>query len=320
MIDLYASLPHYLDHLLDATEGLPVHVIVPTPEMHAHAARRGVTATRGNVTAPGGPTLVGGYVDARAVHRARPLGLVEHGAGQTYLDVEHQGYAGGPGWSRLDLVLSPGPHAADRWRAAYPHVTVCEIGAPRHAAHTAQQQPVVACTWHWPCGKSVESGTAWDAWHDAVGALEVPLLGTWHPRWSVARRRNQVRDWWAALGVAHTADPEAVFACADVLVCDNTSLAYEFAATGRPVVSLNAPHWRRDVEHGLRFWSHVPGLCLDAGDDLAAAIDAALCGAGEPERQAAVAHVYRGTTLDGRRLLDAWVRSHEGAAQYAPPG
>lgn len=310
MIDVYATWSHYLDHLLDATAGLDVRVVCPTEALAVHAYARGArNVTRGNVRMPGGPTLVAGYADARDTHASRPLALVEHGAGQTYLDVEHMGYAGGPGWSRLDLVLSPGPHAAARWRAAYPSLRVVEIGAPEHRPY-AGPTGLVAVTFHWRCNKTIESGTAWREWQDTVARLpRERLLGTWHPRWGERRGTNNLADWWTALGVEVAEDVEDVFARADVLVCDNTSLAYEFAATGRPVVSLNASWWRKDVEHGLRFWAHVPGIMLDPGDDLAAGIDAALTGAGEDARRAAVAHAYGGARDDGRAALASWVRA-----------
>jgi hypothetical protein len=75
---------------------------------------------------------------------------------------------------------------------------------------------------------------------------------------------------------------------------------YEFASTGRPVVVMNAPQYRRDVHHGLRFWDYPPGLQVDRPEQLADTIARALS---DPEparalRAAAVAETYAYT--DGR--------------------
>jgi glycosyltransferase involved in cell wall biosynthesis len=71
------------------------------------------------------------------------------------------------------------------------------------------------------------------------------------------------------LGLGWTADSTTFFRDVDVLVCDNSSLMFEMAALGRRVVALNAPWYRRDVTHGLRFWSHIPGPDVDDVDTLA---------------------------------------------------
>lgn len=289
MLTAYATQPHYIDHLAPVVAATGAPLLVPTEPLAAHARARHLPVEIGKPRQPGGPVLIAGYRCSYDVHRARPLVLLEHGAGQTYVDVNHMGYAGGEGWgTRLALVLSPGPHAAAAWRRSYPRTPVVEIGCPRldvlrrlspgPRSLRLDARVTAAVTFHWRCRKGVETGTAWDDWRAAVGNLaarpDVRLLGHWHPRWE--QERAPLRRWWEHLGVETVPSVERLFAQADVLVADNTSLLYEFAATGRPVLCLNGASWRRDVEHGLRFWSHVPGHMLDPGDDLLTGVLTAL--------------------------------------------
>jgi UDP-N-acetylglucosamine:LPS N-acetylglucosamine transferase len=93
-----------------------------------------------------------------------------------------------------------------------------------------------------------------------------------------------------------------------VYVCDNSSTIYEFAATGRPVVVLNGPHYRRDVHHGLRFWDAADvGIQVDHPRDLPDAIEEALR---DPEprrraREAALGIVYAHRTGAAQRAAAA---------------
>jgi len=95
----------------------------------------------------------------------------------------------------------------------------------------------------------------------------------------------------------------------------HNSTLYEFAATGRPVVVLNCPRYRRDVHHGLRFWDHIPGIQCDTPEDLPGAIELAL--EDPPElremREEAIAAVYpqhdgHATDRAVETLLGVWKR------------
>jgi len=222
------------------------------------------------------PVLVAGFVDVRALRRGRKVALVEHGAGQTYVGVRDGSYAGGRGRDRVSLFLCPSVSVADVNRAAYPDATVEVVGCPRldvlykarreYAQHRDGTR--VAVSFHWGCGLVPEAGSGWDAFRADVTALVADgrwqVLGHGHPRlWS------RVERWWRRLGVEPVEDWLSVVRRADVFVCDNSSTMFEACAVGLPVVVLNAPHYRRDVEHGLRFWEHAGmGPQVEPGDGL----------------------------------------------------
>ena len=99
-----------------------------------------------------------------------------------------------------------------------------------------------------------------DMLHNMVDALRTDgfeVIGTWHPRDTLGHKV------WKNLGIEATSDPDEVLRKATLLIADNTSLLYEAAHVGIPSIVLNAPWYRKDVEHGLRFWDHVPGAMVD---------------------------------------------------------
>jgi CDP-glycerol glycerophosphotransferase (TagB/SpsB family) len=127
----------------------------------------------------------------------------------------------------------------------------------------------VAWTTHWECHICPETRSSWLFYADWMGAILAnfraqgwKVIGHGHPRDERARVR------WEHLGVEWEPSDSGVFNRASLLIADNTSLMYEFASLGRPVLALNAPWYRRDVEHGLRFWSHCPGQMIDHPEQL----------------------------------------------------
>lgn len=305
-----ASEVQYWDHLEPVARALRPDVLVTagSTEVFRRAQAAGFDVRIGYPRHDEGPpVLVAGYLDAAHVHPARPLALMDHGAGQTYTTLSerhHAGQAGGTGWGRCELFLAPGPHAAEAWRHAYPDARVVELGGSPRLDHYAgryparAERPTVGMTWHWDMRVVMEARETWSYWHPAIARLrdadEWDLLGTAHPRiWP------QLRPQYERLGIEHTPDFETILERASVLLCDNSSAAYEFAALDRPVLSLNAPFYRRDIEHGLRFWQYVPGLQCDTHDELAGKVEDAYCDAHESlRRRRAVQRAY-GRLNDG---------------------
>jgi hypothetical protein len=266
-IDLYASRPHYASHMLPIRSALPVEargrMISPNPDnWWACEPDPGEFET----------VMVAGYCDLQAVQqRAKRIIYVEHGAGQTYpgdpRSAADPSYSGGIGHERVLLHVCPSETVADRWRNLHPALAAVAVGAPIldpwHCGarpFTAEPLPTVVLTFHWDCGLIPETRSAYRHYEDAIGrcvaawrAEGFAVAGHGHPR--VIGALGAV---WAAYGVP-TVNMGWVYDHADLLIADNTSVMYEFASLGRDVLCLNAPWYRRDVEHGLRFWSHPPG-------------------------------------------------------------
>jgi UDP-N-acetylglucosamine:LPS N-acetylglucosamine transferase len=138
----------------------------------------------------------------------------------------------------------------------------------------------VAVSFHWPAPLSI-SGYAGTALGDFLPALPLltrrfDVIGHAHPNWQ--RRGDGAAAKLAKADIPFVRDFDDVCRQADVYVCDNSSTIYEFAATGRPVVVLNARQWsRKGPQLGLRFWaaSHV-GINVDRHEDLVPAVTRAL--------------------------------------------
>lgn len=274
---------------------------------------------RGRPPKVGGPVVVASYDDLQAAGN-RPVVMVQHGVGQSYTGSasRHGSYAGGLGRERVVLFLHPSEYAARPDKARYPDATHEVVGAPKLDSLFAVRKfetgnTTVGFAFHADFSKQLKVPELRPAVDWYAGVLkEKPwpyrTLGHGHPRW------------WGRLKKFYDTCPEVepvprfedVIGQVGVFAADNTSVLYEAAALDVPVVVLNAPWFRRDVQHGLRFWEFADvGVQVDEPSDLHEALAVALTdepGRAERRREvSAVLYANRGSAcqwaVDALRTL-----------------
>lgn len=265
-IDAYASLPHYFDHIAPVWHALPLSArgtFYASPRLASHAASHNIPIKQGRPPSrldTHVPVITAAYSDFRIL-RPRPIVLIEHGAGQVYLGCDSGSYSGGEDRGSVRLFICPNPTVAQRNLDRYPtaHAIIC--GSPRldqfhpPAPKPRSSPPTVAITFHADVSITPETRSSFRHFYRHIPLLidaGYNVLAHAHPR-----LYNRVVRLYDRLGIPHTPDPDEVFAKADVLCADNTSLLFEFATLRRPLVFLTPPWYRRDVHHGLRFWDAV---------------------------------------------------------------
>ena len=241
---------------------------------------------------------------------------MQHGAGQSYggdiRTARHPCYPGGDDNDDVGLFLVPNEHAANRWRERYPSASVEVVGCPRldalpreracmNGGHAVEKaSPVVAVSFHWNYHGIPEMRSAFDYYRDAVVELsrEVKVIGHGHPK------RKDLAGFYRDNGIEYVPDFDDVLRRADVYACDNSSTLYEFASTGRPVVVLNAPWYRLEANHGLRFWD-------------ASGVGVNVVGPGRPADCASSTWPTSGRAMLREEALDIVYAYRTGAAQRA---
>ena len=338
MIDLLAYEKHFLDHAAPVWLALPSEVrgrAIVEPDLVERAKALGITAMgvpppRNKPSFPkpvydGLPALVASYGDIKKGRRMGfgPFVFLEHGIGQSYAGdpatAGHASYSGGNDRDDVELFLVPGENPAARWRERYPQADVSVVGSPRLDSLPKRDgggPPVVAVSFHFKCSVVPETRPAIDHFEGAVRDLaqRYKVIGHGHPRYFDLSRT------WRRLGIPYVADFADVCRQADVYVCDNSSTIYEFAATGRPVVLLNAPTYRKHISHGLRFWTAADvGVQVDEPRRLADAVETALADAPAQRRarEKALGLVYAHRTGGAERAAAAiteWAMSRQAVA------
>jgi hypothetical protein len=241
---------------------------------------------------------------------------MEHGCGQSYAgdprSARNGAYAGGGGREGVGLILAPNAFAAARWAGAYPRVPVHVIGATRVLSPSEDPRlPLLALAFHWTGGIPEQQNAVghYRAWLNRLRE-ELPVIGHAHPRYA-----SQAERLFDGAGIPFVPDVDEVARRATVLAVDNSSILWELGRT-RPVIALNAPHYRRHVEHGLRFWSHVPAAVDDGAGLLALARRYLTGGEAEEERErreriCGEVIPYVDGASRAARLLDGWLTGLE---------
>lgn len=326
-VDFYGGhWPHYVNFLAPIYNAMPEE---HRGEFYAlndgvtRAKHWGIDAKKFRGFRPKQLVCIASMEDYRATRPADVI-FVNHGVGQTYggdqKSAKLGAYSGGEGRDRVVLFLGPSERDAAVSRAAYPDVPAVAIGVPyldefgdnQRPPHTGrgggvigrESRSVVAISFHAHVNACDETKWAWPFYREVIEQLarsgRYEIIGHAHPR--AARK---LIPWWEKLGVRYEHDWLEVLRRADVYCIDNSSTGYEAAAIGIPVVWMNAPWYRRDVHHGLRFWDVIPGYAVDEPGQLPMAIETSLWAAKDVRAEAQA--VYSGL-VDGnaaRRASEA---------------
>lgn len=276
-IDFFASHPHFFDHIVPIWHALPerrrgnffVH-----GRLIDHALDSGVMPFRRGAAKSGDGlahdfrtsdvALVSGRSDIKKARKAgwRDIVYACHGVGQDYGQLRR--YDGHFSRSPVRLFLVPNQMAAYGKRIRHPDAAVAVVGCPKLDPWHARQEelyarqhkgrPVVAISFRWNQKLEPESRGAFEHYAAALPRLarHFTVLGHGHPMLI-----KRLARFYKRLGITVVHDFATVLDEADVYVVDNSSTMYEFASTGRPVVVLNAPWYRRSMRYGLRFWRYA---------------------------------------------------------------
>jgi len=278
-IDFLATQPHFIDHLAPVWDTLaeqnvgtfyvPQHLLGHSQSRLKH--RLYLFSYEGEVFREYGsdPMLVCSYGDmlyAREINPTRRIFMMEHGTGHTFGKPPHPNGIGKRDW--VELFLSPNQYTVEKIKSVRPWADCDIIGTPKLDAiykelnpngleikFAYNNPPTIAIGFHWghQHTRPPENGSAFEHYKDYIPTLakEYKLLGYGHPIY-----RDIYKPFYEERGIEYVDDFYEVMRRADICLNDLSSALYEFLVTGKPVIVLNAPWFRRDIDHGIRFWDY----------------------------------------------------------------
>lgn len=296
-VDAVASEVHYMEHLGPVWRAIP--------EKYRGSAFYGSAVPLAHKYSQGDFVMVASYSDLRKARKLKkPAILVSHGIGQSYFGdqrtAEHPAYPGGEDHDDVVLFLCPNEQCAYKWQGAYPNSTAAVVGYPkldpwwnpnlRPTRRTAL--PSVLFAFNGDNYFCPETRTTFPEYSKAMVkvAHRMETFLTAHPR-----RIDRLADYVCHEPISVLRDFGTILLHADIVAVDNSSIGWELMALGVPVIWMNAPHYRSEVEHGIRFWEWA-GAGIECEDpvELSVVIENAL--QRNPAREAvtelAVKHLF----------------------------
>ena len=278
-IDFFARRVHFIDHLAPIWNNISMAMrgtfYVPL-NLEEYTQNLGIQEVRGlksfgpsgnpiRVVPEGdGPLVTSAYGDLKMAYQSnpkRPYILMEHGVGLSFPE-RAPGYAGGTGSRQyVSLFLAPNQAVASKTAKTYPNAAQAIIGTPKMDKWAKMSRkkrdipPTVCISFHWNGSRVCpEAGNAFEYYKDYITNLKkhFHVIGHGHPKII-----DELASFYKKNDIETLYSFDDVLSKADCYVNDTSSTLYEFACTGRPVVFLNAPWFRKDKYWGIRWWDYT---------------------------------------------------------------
>jgi hypothetical protein len=268
-LDFLATERQYIDHVMPLWLKLPKDIkgnfyTSPLQLEYAQSFYSGVKLKKARPVKPN-LTLVASYGDLilSRHNRSRNI-LIQHGVGQSFNEDESGSYIGAEDRRNVVAEIIPGDHQAIKHINTHPAIEAIVTGCPKldqyHINRDERNKKIdkktIAISFHWDCQVCPEAGSAF--YHYSVALPELiknlkadgyHVLGHGHPRdWEMLKK------FWSDNGAEPVKNFDEVMERAWLYVNDCSSTLFEWISLGRPVTVLNSPEFRRDVDHGMRFW------------------------------------------------------------------
>lgn len=286
-VDLFARRDHFIDHLAPVWHALPeerrgVFYTNEQSRQYAHDKIGSRVVAITNIPNGQNPVLTCAYGDMNRASRSdRKLIMMEHGTGHGFKTPAYPDALGGQR-DKVSLFLSPNEYTAKKTRAVR-SAPVHVIGTPKidFLLNISRENPgngTVCISFHWGNKKTnpPESGSALEYYLDYLPLYKkfygARLVGHGHPL-----ARDEHKRIFEKFGIEYLETFDEVCRRVSLYVSDISSTLYEFTAIGKPVILLNAPWFRKDVHHGIRFWDYSDiGRNVDHPAELIGAIESVL--------------------------------------------
>lgn len=278
MVIFFANMPHYYDHIIDVYNKLGISKVIIDKVNDSSKLLNTISQYDNPIyIVPSYSLLSRLYKPNFPKNRSI---LLEHGVGQSYITNKTSWARGSTKYDdNIILYMATNNYCYDAFKKHHKNIPIEIIGCPKldniPIMNPNLEDPLICFSWHWDAIEIPETRSGFDYWKDSLIELSkhnrIVIHG--HPR-----IQNITSEFARDNNIQFISSFNRVLELADIYVCDNSSTIYEFAVTNKPVILLNNPFYRRDINHGLRFWelSNI-GINCNNNKDLQKCINMTKC-------------------------------------------